>query len=504
MNALDKLILMVPSLTKAEKRAFTIANKEFDYYLLYQLILENQNEDSKAIDAKYKALRPTSNTNVTALYLFDKIIDTLCAIEEKKNISMQLIKKIQAARVLMRKSFYTGVMDILDEVKQVSKRNKQNEIFLLASQTELDLLLKLDFVGISEEELIQRHYEVEESIKAIWKSEGVASLYDLMKYRTYHYDIMRSEEQKNKLNDLLMSELSINSSQGEMNFEAMKFHQLFQATYLMGVHDYKAALRALKELINIFKENPHVWENNQYYYIEAVETALQSLRYSKQYESMQYFIDQLDEVWANNKTIKAYLNLIRLQYKIIPYIDRGDFKEAYSSLHEDIELAYKSIEHVNLDKQAELHLYAAIIHFGIENFVRVREVLTPIIFHTKVYAMLPIMRTIRLLHLMAIYELDTIEEFDFELKSFKRKLGGNKRNYKVESLVLRFIQRPKHYFKNRNDEWKKWEVEIKEIREDVFEKQLLNLFDFTMWIESKLSHRKLSELLAEKYNTPAT
>lgn len=497
MNTLDKLILMVPILTKSEKRAFTLYNKDSNFYILYQIIGDNPTSTNSEIEALFEKKQPGSNINVTAIYLYEKLLDTLCRLEESKNLSMQLTNKIFASRILMKKSLYSGAIDLIEEVKQISKRNRMNEIFLLASQAELDLLLKLDFVGISEKELSDRHFEVNNTINAIRKSEGVASLYDLMKYRTYHYDIMRSEEQKNSLNDLLMSELSINSSQGEMSFEALKFHQLFQATYLMGVHDYRSALRALKELINLFKENPHTWENNQYYFIEAVEGALQSLRFSKQYESMPYFITQLDEVKANSKAIQSYLNLLKIQYAIIPKLDKGDFKGAWNLLSSNLKGINKDLLNVNLDKQAELYLYGAIILFGIGNYTRVKEILTPLIFQSKIYSILPIIRTIRLLHLMAIYELDLIEDYDFEIKSFKRKLASEKNGYKVESLILKFILRPKRFFSKNSYEWEKWRSDIYEIREDVYELQLLNLFDFTMWIESKFTHSTLSDLLKE-------
>ncbi len=497
MNALDKLVLLVPSLTKSEKRAFTLAQSHSDYYLLYQLILENQNISSDDIEKLYKDQRPGSNSNVTALYLYDKIIDTLCILDDRKNLSTQLLRKIQASRILALKAFYTDALEEIREVRDMSSKHKFYEIFLMASQAELDLLLKLDFVGMREEELAERHFEMEEAIKAIRKSEGLAALYDILKYRTYHYDIMRSEEQKNKLNDLLMSELSINSSIGEMNFEASKFHQLFQATYLMGVHDYTSALRALKELINLFKENPYVWENNQYYYIEAIETALKGLRCSKQYSAIEYFLSQLDEVDSKNKTITAYTNLLKLQYRVIPLIDTGEFEGAAIIVQDNKKQALVDLQNVHHNKQAELWLYTSVVEFGQKRFERVKEILSPLIFQSKHYSILPIMRTIRLIHLMAIYELGQIDDYDFELKSLKRSIGSDKKGYKAELLVIKYLQQPKLYQSKNNNDWKKWEKPILQIRSDVYERQLLKIFDFTKWVEAKAKNKKFFMVLKE-------
>lgn len=497
MNALDKLILLVPRLTKSEKRAFTLAQKDSDYHYLYQLILENQNSNSTAVANLYQQSRPNSNTNVTAIYLYDRIIDTLCSLEERKNTNMQLLHKLHASKVLMRKSFFTDALELIREVMTESKKHKNNEIFLMASQAELDLLLKLDFVGLREDDLAKRHRDVEETILAIRKSEGLGALYDILKYRTYHYDIMRSEEQKNKLNKLLTSEVSLNSSIDVTNFEALKFHQLFQATYLMGVHNYKAALRSLKELINIFKENPSIWDGNKYYFIEAIETALKGLRCSKQYGSIEFFLSELDFVKTRNTLLISYIYLLKLQYRTIPHIDMGEFQEAYKLIQVDKATALKHLNSVSIDKQAELTLYIAIVEFGMKNYHRVKEVLNPIIFKSKHYNILPIIRTIRLINLMAIYELGEIDDFDYEVKSLKRSLGTDKQSYKTESLVIKYIQRPKLYFSLDEKNLTKWKEQIYQIRQDVYERQLLKIFDFTKWIEAKLTKTPLSDVLKE-------
>ena len=64
------------------------------------------------------------------------------------------------------------------------------------------------------------------------------------------------------MNDLMVNELYIAaSSDAEGNFELTRNHKLFQANYLMGAGDYRAALNSYKELNSLFEQNQQFWSN---------------------------------------------------------------------------------------------------------------------------------------------------------------------------------------------------------------------------------------------------
>jgi hypothetical protein len=51
------------------------------------------------------------------------------------------------------------------------------------------------------------------------------------------------------------------------------------------------------------------------------------------------------------------------------------------------------------------------------------------------------------------------------------------------------------YKKDREKLWQQYRKEITLIRQDKYEKQLLKTFDFTAWIESRLTGTPLREIL---------
>ena len=74
------------------------------------------------------------------------------------------------------------------------------------------------------------------------------------------------------MNDLMVNELYIAaSSDAEGNFELTRNHKLFQANYLMGAGDYRAALNSYKELNSLFEQNQQFWSNPPIYYLSVLE-----------------------------------------------------------------------------------------------------------------------------------------------------------------------------------------------------------------------------------------
>ena len=134
-------------------------------------------------------------------------------------------------------------------------------------------------------------------------------MYELLRYRTLHKGNVRSIKQKQELNDLVISEMSIVSSTGVENFETQKNHLLFQANYLICVGDYKSALNSFYELNSFFEKNMHLLSNPPIYYLNTLEGVLDNLRTIKKYEAMDYIICKLENLQNPSLYFKMQVNL---------------------------------------------------------------------------------------------------------------------------------------------------------------------------------------------------
>jgi hypothetical protein len=87
----------------------------------------------------------------------------------------------------------------------------------------------------------------------------------------------------------------------------------------------------------------------------------------------------------------------------------------------------------------------------------------------------------------------------------KRDLMDTTKDYRIERFLLKFLSKPLSAMGlKRQQLLEKTEREFEEIRNDVFEKQILRIFDFTAWVESLLRKTTLSEVLHNRSNTHNT
>ncbi len=116
-------------------------------------------------------------------------------------------------------------------------------------------------------------------------------------------------------------------------------------------------------------------------------------------------------------------------------------------------------------------------------------------FHT-----LPSYKTARLVNLLIQAELGNYDFFANEISSIKRTIGYEKQVYITEKLLFRFLMAYPLpiYKKDREKLWSQYQKDIICIRQDKYEKQLLKTFDFTAWIESRLTHIPLKDILIIK------
>jgi hypothetical protein len=101
---------------------------------------------------------------------------------------------------------------------------------------------------------------------------------------------------------------------------------------------------------------------------------------------------------------------------------------------------------------------------------------------------------------MILYEKKDFDLIKYETRSIKRDMHVVGKEYKIERNVLSFVNKqnlPASGMK-RKLLWEKISVDFEKIRHDVFEQQILRLFDFSAWVESKIKRVSLSETLMSK------
>jgi hypothetical protein len=502
----DSLLLLINSMSKSEKRAFASRTErnlsEADYMFLYNLASHKKTITACSLKKQFLSSRPNASYDTTVKYLYKLILDVLLELREEQDSYFLLFNKILKARVLFEKSLYEECFDILTRVIDNAKKSENYVALYLASRLELDYLLTLNLPEISEKELLNKHFHINETIRIIQKMNQQSSLYELLKHRLIYKGSTRTEKQKGELNDLVVSELSLSASSNLENFEIKKLHQLFQANYLISVGDYKSAVRSFQALNKLFEANQDKLSTPPIYYLLNLEGVLESMRSIGKYDNMEYFINQLRLIRSPSENFQANVSSLIFIYELICNLDQGNFAGCTHTMAESYHINSEKLHLLTIQRRSEFCIYSALAWFVLREYSKARKSLNRLYLLGNKYYSKSLNRTMRLVNLMMLYELKDFDLIKSESRSIRRDMKGFESGYRIERCMLSFVNRRNFpvTLAGREKFWSKMEPELDNIRNDIYERQVLRVFDFTAWIESKIRRISLSEVMKESKN----
>ena len=215
---------------------------------------------------------------------------------------------------------------------------------------------------------------------------------------------------------------------------------------------------------------------------------------------MPYFLDKLEKIIQESSALEFKINATCLlfQYKLFPYLDKGNFVECNRIMEDYQSSLFEKMVWLTPIRKSELLLYSTLVHIGNQEYKLAKKIIgNSVVDHNIKY--LPLMRTIRLVRLIAYYELEEFELIQYEVNSILRGLISSRsvQAFKTERVILRFLNKRNLPILRRDREkfWDKLRIEVYELYNDKYERQLLRLFDFVAWIESKVLKSDLSIVL---------
>lgn len=494
---------LVNALSKAEKRYFkmyaSLQQGAKDYVTLFHLFQKHRHVAD--VKAAFKNTKPKASFEITGKHLYKVLTHALLHLRMGQGKSTSLVMRLMKANILFEKSLYEEGFSELHKIQAVAKEYEQYIIQLWATRTELYYLSNLNFHTVTENELIKKQMQIQESIRYISNIHKHNNLYELLRHRLVYKGHARTEKQQAELNDLVVTEMNMMSNPLADTFESHKTHLLFQANYFIAVNDYKSALQTFHELNGLLEEHRYLWDDEPLIYINTIEGILDSLHTIHQYNGMNYFFTRLNNLEKTSVYLEVIVQRVVYIYKLTALLNSGSFAKAFSLKNQFEESLLKKTDMLDTDKQAELFLYTAIIYFVNNDMNKAHAYLSKVLLHSNQYYNLPVYQIFRLIHLLVHYELGNHDFVYHEIRSVKRKLYANQRKtYKIEKIVFSFLQTPVTSAKQGHEVWQKFKAMFDAIENDKYEIQVLKKFDFAAWIEAKLCKKPFEKILKQKIN----
>jgi hypothetical protein len=491
MSKLDSLIVLINSMDNADKRYFGLHSKiyggEKDYQLLYQII-QKSNFDADSVKTEFRKLRPKASFEITSNHLYQALLEKLSAKDTESEIEFQLLRAYQQARFLFKRNLPQESINLIRKFKPVAIENELFSHFLLLAKLEIRIFNQLEFDQIDEDTLVRMQSKIESVSRQQRAIENHTGLYNLISLRQIKQGSVRNEAEKAKLNDLAFNELQAVSGQNKDSFEAQKLHLLFQSAYFMKTANPKSSLKVYYELNELFENNRKLWGNPPYFYISHIHGILNNLRWFGHFNEMPYFIDKLKNLQKEFPTATATIQPLIFIFESLILTDQHLFADALSHLQKSPDELTEKYLGLSFQSQAEVALQIATVHFFNGNYKQALKIIRPVLNAGKPFSQLPQIKPVRLLNILIHCDLNDFDYLESEIRSFERDLKKQNKLFKSEKIILKSIR----LMMKENDREKlenllqEQRAQLISLKDDPFERQLLNSFDYIFWLETKL------------------
>lgn len=485
-------IRIIKSLSGSEKRFVTLhARKqqgEKRYFDLFTLISDSGNSDNEKIRARFQKTHPRTSIHNAARYLVGMITDCLISLRVEKDPYFGMLQDLMRVRVLQERSLPDDAYELLQKIKEQAAHQQQHLIEYITCRDELNYFSLSGFANISDKTLVGKQMKAKDILKSIGHIQDHHSLFELLKYRLVHSGKIASQDDQKKLNDLMLSEMTLVAGKSKDIFAAQKLHLLFQSYFFIDIGDYQSALKVFAALNKLFEKNRLLLEHPPLDYFSALSGILDSLHALGKFDQIDFYTDQL-------KTLDqaAYPEHFRFQVrKTIAVYDlavlnaTGEYKKAIHYC-EQVEYLLKSFAVANEERQWELYFYFSLTYYHAGDRKKAHRYLGELVRTFKLVPHHPICKAIRLLDILMHYEKGDVEYLQYEIRSYKR-FFKQPSLLASEKLLLKMIQAWPDPRRKRIPLalQKKLLSDAEAIEENRYERQLLKYFDFGMWIRKRI------------------
>lgn len=464
--------------------------------------LEKMKEyDEEQLLAKNPSIQKQQLSNLKA-HLYREILASLRLLNQESNIDLNLHEQLDFARLLYNKGLYHQSLKILDRVKDQARANNQVTYILqvLFLEKKIEALHITRSMQDRAEKLSNEVDEINQRVTLI----GTLSNVSLQLYSWYIKNGHARNAEDLATVDAFLHTRAIHDAQDSRGFyERLYLYQCY-CWHAFITQNFLIYYRYCQKWVDLFDAEPKMIEIETAHYIKGLHNLLSAhfdLRnYQKFNETIavfEKFVDT-DVIQQNhNNLIQTfiYLNTARINKHFM----EGTFTEGLN-LVPYIENKLSEYE-IYMDRHRILVFYYKIasLYFGSGNYDKSIDYLNKII-NWKMDLRTDLQCYARLLHLIAHYELGNFDLLEYLLKSVYRFMSKMQNLSIVEEKIFSFLRNSFSLSpKQLKPQFEKLLAELKPLERSKDESRAFMYLDIISWLESKIHHQHVQDVIREKF-----
>jgi tetratricopeptide (TPR) repeat protein len=503
----DKLVSLINSLTKAEKRSFrlyvnrNVSTSDSLFVQLFNLIAKQNDFDEEKILKKIPALKKSQISNLKA-NLFKQILTCLRLIERSKYEEIQVREQIDYAKILYERGMYKSCLEILDKAKRQAFDIDYETLALSIIYFEKRIESQ-HVTGSMASKADELCVQSSETLKEITLTNQLSNA-SLLLYGEY----LRHGYTKNKEDHERMIKL-FNSLIPDHTFSELKFYQklyLFQSYvwFYNTTQDFPNYYKYAFKWVDLFRENKSMRFSATSQYVKGVHNLLNSIfmtgrrqRFNDAYKKfLEFDIQTKPHLTQNDVSMYYLIKYIQLLNGIFL---NGDYSSDESPLIELDAVLKDNTFGWDPHRILVFNHKLGCVYFGRGNLDKCIFYLNKITNNNIPEFRTDIQSFSRILNLIAHFDLGNEELVSYQIKSLYRFLSKLKELQKVQLEIIKFLRKTTTMQASKmNEEFILLKDRLIEVEREEFEKRPFLYLDIISWLESKIQNKSMKEIIQLK------
>jgi len=481
------LFELIKSLSVSEKRYFkmfaSLQEGNKIYIRLFNEIDKQDSYDEKKIKEKFKDEKFIKQLSFTKNYLYKLIFKSLLNYNHEVSIDSKISEMILRCKILFSKALYRQYFKTLKSVTELA--DKYERYGYLIQILEMGKLVK------KKDELKNSPYD-EYYSAAMETLEKIKNNFEYSKLLAYTFNIARD---KGKIRNPVQLEeleeiLNLEHSQTGKKIitkraEETYFHLKSLISEVSG--DYESKLENLKQRYNIVLENPEPFEDNILNYKADILSEMITVCIKLQkFEETECYLKKFEDIQKPDSNDEAAV-FVPAFSRLLISISKKDFKNVTGTINllEKALIDYKDKIDISFELEVHFNIIKAYMLSGDFNNALIK--MNYFFSHPLLHVRSDLECFARIMNLIIHYELNNIALLEHLIVSTYRYLYKRNKIFKIESLLLNFLRKTtlitneseltEHLAILRNS--------LLKLKQDNFEKNAFEYFDFALWIEDK-------------------
>ena len=501
----DTLFVLIKSLKKSEKRYFKLAESQSEskkYVRLFNPIDKQTIYNEDDILKMDSTLKASLMSNLKA-HLYNKILQSLRMYNVSSLPNIQLHEMIDHAQLLFNKGLYMQCEQILKKAKKLAKNADNLELQLEILKWEKQIIshtIGKDIQG-KVDEIVRSAKEVSSRINNINTFTNLQVKFDAVYKKT---GFIRDINDFKKIQNAFVTNLPIIDEAHLSISEKISLYELYIGYYSF-IQDFEKSEYYATHWVALFEGDKTLRSSRTGAYLSGLNHLLIAQSKLLKYTEFQKTKKEMRLVGKlSTVAVNENLKLRLLKYSYVHEFNWlfmvGDFKMGVRLMERLKDNLEQFIDQLDLHSRIIMFYKTACLYFGADDFKNAVVWLNKIINLSDVDLREDIHGFARILNLISHYELGNIELIQYNVRSTYRFLSKKSDLHQFQRYILNFLKKLEV---TMTDEalvlhFDKLKQRLIPLAKNKYERRAFIYFDIISWLESKIEHRPVREVIKGK------